>query len=177
MSREVLGIRTIRMRLRRYDRLVYLDRWGVQVPWLGGLLLHRMDAPDPGLDVHDHPWAFVTIPILGGYDELRADVRAPLEQHVEVRRPWRPRLLRLDEAHRITTLHRARVWTVCVHGPKRRPWGFYVPDPPSRYANRPLWLWMVERTYDETIRADRADLWNEDTATGRPESNWKGPDA
>lgn len=154
-----------RMRLRRYDGAVYLDRWGVQIPWLGGIFLHRMDAADPGLDLHDHPWSFLTFVIWGGYTEERALVReapllASIAEHwpdtctrgvVENRRPFTWRLMRLDECHRITRLHRRRAWTLVFIGPVRRSWGFYLP---SGYIG--------ERQYDETVRAERRDLWNEE---------------
>lgn len=152
-----MRLRWRRMRLRRDDGKIYLDRWGFElVPgsepderpreWFG-IFVHRMTAPDPGLDLHDHPWWFATIPIVGSYVEERAMTReAPAlardaemvadQWHVEyvsrgnrqhVRRGrWRG--MRLDECHRITDLSGPRVWTVVVHGPKRRRWGFYEPD-------------------------------------------------
>lgn len=50
-----------RLTLRRADGEVYLNRWGIGHDRVGGVLLHRMDAPDPGVDLHDHPWWFVSI--------------------------------------------------------------------------------------------------------------------
>jgi hypothetical protein len=60
------------------------------------------------------------------------------------------RALRLDECHRVTELHAPVVWTLVLRGPRRRRWGFYLPAG-----------WMHEHTYDDTVRAERADLWNE----------------
>lgn len=153
-----------RMRLRRADGAIYLDRWGLNLGNLGGLMLHRMSAPDPGIDLHDHPWAFVTVPLWGGYTEQRALTRdAPFLAGIADRWPgtctrgaegevrWgRPRLMRLDECHRITELHRRHCWTLVVKGPRRRRWGFYTATG-----------FIDERTYDETVRAGRRDLWNE----------------
>lgn len=168
-----------RLRLRRSDGDVYLDRWGFEWPAKAeatdtsaarrpffGVFVHRMDAADPGVDLHDHPWWFGSLILWGGYDEEREDVRrAPLvarwadmgQQYKDrrgeqyVRRRWLSwRTMRLDECHRITRLHRAHTWTLVIHGPWRRSWGFYMPDG-----------WLDWRIYDGTVRADRRDMWAE----------------
>lgn len=154
-----------RMRLRRADGRVYLERWGFAFAGIGGVYVHRMSAPDPGEDLHDHPWAFVTIPLWGGYVEERADTRmAPAFARSADREPehclrgvrasvlpFRPRLMRLDECHRIIDLRRPSAWTLVFRGPRRRHWGFYTPDG-----------FVDEGTYDRTVRVQRRDLWNED---------------
>lgn len=152
-----------RMRLRRADGKVYLDRWGLGTDRFGGVLLHRMSAPDPGVDLHDHPWWFASLVLWGGYVEERADTRdAPFFARLaetytssrrgeeRERRPGTVATTRLDECHRIIRLRRRSCWTVVVRGPRRRRWGFYLPDG-----------WVDERTYDETIRSERRDMWNE----------------
>lgn len=182
-----------RLRLRRADGRIYLDRWGVERKWLGGIFLHRMQGPDPGIDLHDHPWAFVSMVIAGGgYLEERLLVRdAPewarraevVEQNrviqtelrnrnggmpqeggfelfpaqstapvprgaAVVRNRFRWRMMRLDECHRITGLVGDRtVWTIVIHGPSRRKWGFYLPEG-----------WMRWEEYDATVRAQRRDM-------------------
>lgn len=149
------------MTLRRHDGKVYLDRWGFECKW-AGVYLHRMEAPDPGLDLHDHPWSFLSIVLAGGYTEERADTRyAPTLARVAERMPapgrrgfavrrgaLTARLMRLDECHRVVALHAPRVWTLVLRGPRRRPWGFYMRDG-----------WIDEPTYDATVRVDRRDLW------------------
>lgn len=133
------GYRRLRLR-RSEDGRVFLDRWGFTLDRVGGVYLHRMSAPDPGPDLHDHPWTFVTIPLLGGYTEERAPCReaqhfARVAEHfpgttrgvVEERLPRRPRRMRLDECHRITHLSRRHVWTLVIRGPRLRSWGFYEP--------------------------------------------------
>lgn len=143
-------IRYRRMRLTRDDGRVYLDRWGFQLvrtggptgyerdAW-GGIFLHVMRAPDPGIDLHDHPWTFVTVPVLGSYTEERAPIRtaARFAYHAATWpttctrgvlgkvSTWRPRMMRLDECHRIVGLSTRLVVTVVLHGPVRRRWGFY----------------------------------------------------
>lgn len=160
-----------RLTLRRADGDVYLNRWGFGHDRLGGVLVHRMDAPDPGLDLHDHPWTFVSVVLWGGYRELRADTRVASElarrhagRPAEVaagelveRRPGSIRRFRLDECHTIIELRRRRCWTLVIKGPRRRRWGFYLPDG-----------WVDEVTYDETVRPQRRDLWSDQNAAGRP---------
>lgn len=68
-----------RLTLRRADGEIYLDRWGIAHERVGGLFLHRMAAPDPGIDLHDHPWWFVAVALWGGYTEQRANIRHAAE--------------------------------------------------------------------------------------------------
>jgi len=157
------------LRLRRADGRVYLDRYGFEfpskreptddgpsrLPWFG-IFLHRMDAPDPGIDLHDHPWWFGSLILWGGYTEERAPIREP-DRGVIVSRSWLSwRTMRLDESHRITGLSRKRVWTLVIHGPVRRGWGFYLCDG-----------WMPWRVYDSTVRAERRDMFAEISNDGR----------
>lgn len=161
-----------RLRLRRADGEVYLDRWGFEWPakseepyrrpWFG-VFVHRMDAADPGIDLHDHPWWFGSLILWGGYTEERATTReapdfARIDEtfttggrgHRERRRWLSWRTMRLDECHRIIRLDRPHVWTLVIHGPTRRGWGFYLPSG-----------FMDWRTYDNTVRAERRDMWAE----------------
>lgn len=150
-------MRTIHFVLRRADGKVFLERWGIEAEKLGGIFLHRLDGPDPGLDLHDHPWAFLSL-IWGGYTQERAKTDEAIAIAVKVDGTERPRgrieqkrwwsFMRLDDAHRITRLHRDRVWTLVIHGPHRRkPWGFYLPGG-----------WMDEQTYKAEVRARRGDI-------------------
>lgn len=145
------GVEFRRMKLRWADGKVYLDRWGVQLDWLGAIYLHRMEAEDPGLDLHDHPWTFWSLILKGGYAERRAPIRDPKDETSIYRASWSIRRLGLDECHRITALLGNRpCWTLVLRGPRRRLWGFYTDDG-----------WIDERTHDETVRVDRRDMWNE----------------
>jgi hypothetical protein len=157
-------MRRVRLRLRRFDGGIFLDRWGFESDRVGGIFLHKMSAPDPGIDLHDHPWWFGSLILKGGYIEERALCReAPAIARladefpdtctrgvVSARRWLSFRTIRLDECHRITDLTSRACWTLVVHGPRRRIWGFFLPTG-----------WVDEHTYDETVRVDRRDLWNE----------------
>src|SRR5690606_17597095 len=120
---------------------------------LGGVLLHRIDGPDPGLDLHDHPWPFVSIVLRGGYTEEACDTRHAVEcaglrgvayrimvegrheatheppvplHSVRTWRRWSVHRMPLDVAHRITDAEPGTV-TLVLRRPKVREWGFYTP--------------------------------------------------
>jgi hypothetical protein len=138
---------TARMTLRRKDGVVYLTRWGIESRRLGGVFIHRMDAPDPGRDLHTHPWNFWSVVLWGGYAEERINVSMAVaraqwadrlnrsRRAVPARRgPLRSRSplsvsrLGLNEAHRIVSLNGQRSWSLVVHGPHQGPWHFATPD-------------------------------------------------
>lgn len=111
-----------------HARVVYLDRIRLlQTPWFG-VYLHRFDGPDPRPELHDHPWPFATMVIWGGYHELRQDIGRPASRHMEHRRPFRPRRLRLTEAHTIVVLDRAGTRSVVLVGRRQREWGVLRAD-------------------------------------------------
>lgn len=156
-----------RLRLRRADGRLYLQRWGWEWKKLGGIFIHCMTAPDPGIDLHDHPFTFWSLILSGGYIEERLPTRdacgyAGYAEHIEskfgascsrgpksARKRWSLKCMRLDECHRITQLKK-KTWTIVIHGPNRRAWGFYLPTG-----------WVDEKTYDQTVRAERRDLFEE----------------
>jgi hypothetical protein len=126
----------------RHDGKTFLERWGLVHDRVGGFYVHRIDGPDPGLDLHDHPWSFVTIVLRGGYIDLQAHIHADGQHHDErmTRFVWGhrhdrygylvgPRIHRmpLDVAHRIMSA-RPGTWTLVLRGPTRRVWGFYPPE-------------------------------------------------
>lgn len=115
------------MRLRRNDGKIYLERWGIECRW-GGIFFHRMAAPDPGLWLHDHPFWFVSFVVKTGYSEYRALARDPENWEVTHRNRFSLRSMRLDEIHRIVALQGKTSWSIIIHGPKKRPWGFFTDE-------------------------------------------------
>lgn len=115
----------------------------VQTPW-AAVYLHKLDVPDPGLDLHDHPWWFASLILRGGYDEEVADCREapglariadavgrPDQCRRGVVRTWKAgsiHTMPLTAAHRISHLHRRPTWTLVLTGRRARSWGFYQPD-------------------------------------------------
>jgi hypothetical protein len=136
----------------------YLDRLRiVETPWFG-VYLHRLGTPDPGVDLHDHPWPFVSVILRGGYHEAVAETRLAPEyaRRAEAMpmadfmrgfpRTWRAgsvHRLRLTQCHRITGLLRAPTWTLILVGRRQQPWGFYTPAG-----------FVDHRDYDELGRRD-----------------------
>lgn len=129
-----------RLTLRREDGKIYLDRWGVRWGRHFGVYLHRMSAPDPGIDLHDHPWPFASIILRGGYTEEVAEAREAcvLAEIAEafpnaqrgIIRHWRAgsvHRVRLHECHRIVDLRRQPTWSLVLLGRTARSWGFYEP--------------------------------------------------
>lgn len=115
--------------LERYY-LLGLDRIG-----LGGwhAYLHRFVDSDPDRGLHDHPWGrAVSLVLAGGYDEIRfADPRAPASQcrtgqHMVSRhiRPGRLNRLMGEDYHRVVLRDGRPAWTLFVHGPRVKGWGF-----------------------------------------------------
>jgi hypothetical protein len=139
-----------RLVLRRADGRIYLHRWGLSIDRIGGIYLHRMDAPDPGIDMHSHPWAWVGIILKGGYQELRSTENNPEESTWTTRHPGSIKSMGLNEIHTITGLLKKNSWSLVIKGPYRRAWGFFTPDG-----------FMVDKEYDATVRAGRRDLWAE----------------
>lgn len=85
-DRHVLGFRVRRLDLRGPDGSTFLRRRGIEHERLGGLLLHFLDGPDPGLDLHDHPWASMIPQPSGGPITTAALDAAMAQARVEARR-------------------------------------------------------------------------------------------
>lgn len=163
-DRVILGARLRKLDLKSNGK-TFLRRRGIDAGRLG-IYLHRIDAPDPGLDLHDHPWPFVSIMLRGGYVEEWDDTRtasagAMAAEKVEdpdgfyrdpplprgtaprgYRRAWRRGTVHrmpLTIAHRITSAEPGTV-TLIIRGRKSRSWGFYLPTG---------WVDWREYDYDE----------------------------
>ena len=95
----------------------YLRRWVVNCG-LFSIRLHHWLGSDDQRHLHDHPWAFITIVLRGGYidrDDTRKDRLLPGS-------------IRVRSA---TYKHSVRVrpsgcWSLVLTGPEVREWGFWV---------------------------------------------------
>lgn len=89
--------------------------------------LHRFVASDDDRFVHDHPWRWAVAVILsGGYTEERMDCLHLTEGWwVRLRKmfPLRINVIRGGDFHRVTN-PKVDTWTLFIHGPKVKPWGF-----------------------------------------------------
>jgi hypothetical protein len=89
----------------------------------GGLLLHHFVASDAATELHDHPWGWgISVMLAGGYREVRRGVDGAL------RARWRGRgsirAIRGDEFHRVELVEGRPAWTLFLHGPSVKRWGF-----------------------------------------------------
>jgi len=103
------------------DGSVYL--WRLRIfgcPWFG-IMLHRIMGPDFGRDMHDHPWPFFSIVLLGSYHE---EVPSIYYGYGRTQRVSWINFKRATSLHRITHCSRKPVWTLVFRGPRVRTWGF-----------------------------------------------------
>jgi hypothetical protein len=103
----------------------YLDRLRiVQTPWLG-VYLHHIHRPDRDRDPHDHPWAFASLVLCGGYQEtVWPDKRRHDRMFARIRGRFSLATLDRDAAHIITAI-KGPLWTLVLTGPRRGDWGFW----------------------------------------------------
>lgn len=113
----------------------YLERYYLGCLFGYTFYLHRFVAPDGDEATHDHPWNALAICLAGGYTEERL-------KQLGSRRPeqaigWYPRVRTVAPGwvnpigartfHRIQQV-KAETWTLFVHGPRRKGWGFLDRD-------------------------------------------------
>jgi hypothetical protein len=120
----------------------YLDRFFLfRVPGVCGVFLHRFwssDADDP----HDHPWDNFSLVLRGRLREWHHDGTS------HMLRPGSMRVRRARELHRLELVGApGTVWTLFVHGPRYREWGFLRPSGwwrvPYRSTERGLRGWLL----------------------------------
>ncbi|HEB92340.1 MAG TPA: hypothetical protein ENI94_02520 [Gammaproteobacteria bacterium] len=113
--------------IHRHKNERYLERY-----WLGRVFgvtayLHRFVARDADDWVHDHPWGWsVAIVLTGRYQEERLkwfDPAVGWTSVFRVLRAGRINIIRGQDFHRITDCQ-PETWTLFIHGPRRKGWGF-----------------------------------------------------
>jgi hypothetical protein len=103
----------------------YLERY-----YLFGVLgwhayLHRFVDSDPDRGLHDHPWdRAVSLVLAGGYDEIRPLAGDPDLTCTRTLRPWRLNRLSGSDFHRVVLRSGRPAWTLFLHGPRVKGWGF-----------------------------------------------------
>lgn len=107
-----------------------LERWRLlQTPWFG-IYVHFIYREDLDPVCHDHPWAFWSWVLRGGYTELvQVDPRSTRwdDQYLHSHNRFSLHSFPLANAHRITHVQPKTVTLVLV-GRKQRVWGFYIDD-------------------------------------------------
>jgi hypothetical protein len=103
----------------------YLERYYLLGAFGWHAYLHRFVHSDPDRGLHDHPWdRAVSLVLAGGYDELRADEGDVERTRRRQIRPGRLNFLRGADFHRIVLRAGRPAWTLFLHGPRVKGWGF-----------------------------------------------------
>jgi hypothetical protein len=140
----------------------YVEWYHVCTPFgLFRVQLHRFLRSDPD-GLHDHPWGWAFSLILAGwYIEERRDrdrVRS------------RGYFIRGDTFHRVVLPQGGEVWTLFVHGPYVKHWGFMTPffdgPPAPTWHDREGSQWFYEARDRHHDRFDDWP-WRQDTPRGR----------
>ncbi|MCU1279844.1 MAG: hypothetical protein JWM53_3390 [bacterium] len=88
-----------------------------------GVMLHQFVADEEEGTLHDHPWRWgVSLMLSGGYFEERLDGAG--RRRTRWVAPGRLNVVRGDRFHRVALRAGRPAWTLFLHGPRARPWGF-----------------------------------------------------
>lgn len=129
------------MRIEGASGSLYLIRYRlIKNPWFG-IYLHHFFSSDTD-DAHDHPWAFASIILRGGYFENTTTLISKYDSEVSSRwyRPGSILFRRATHIHTITLKNTRsstnnwltfddvplQAWSLVIHGPARRDWGFHT---------------------------------------------------
>lgn len=99
------------------DKLPYLRRYHIfKCRWFN-IYVHQIFRSDEDRDLHDHPWNFTSIIMLGAYLEETLDGSRLYTAGSIVRH-------QAEDAHRLVIPVNTMTWTFVITGRKRRDWGF-----------------------------------------------------
>ncbi len=136
------------------DGQPYLERYLLlRLPFGYRAYLHRFVASDPGRGLHDHPWRHaLSLVLCGAYEELRMqDASASNCLTRRWIRAGHVNLINGNIFHRVNLPARGECWSLFVHAPKAKGWGFIQQQ---RYrdhnqvvaeASNPLWWKQAPR--------------------------------
>lgn len=96
---------------------IYVRRWVLETPWFS-LRLHHWLHSDDQRALHDHPYAFVTCILRGGYTDVTFAGEQKMTPGMIVYRP-------ATHAHYVR-LDRGECWTLLFTSPIIRRWGFWM---------------------------------------------------
>lgn len=117
---------------RSWTEIPYLTRWtlsGKRFDSKNAVFMHRFQRSDAD-EMHDHPWPFTSLILLGGYYEI-TPAKGWANGIGPTKRVWYGygRLLRrpANWIHRVEIPEGQEAWTLIFHGEKVRSWGFWCP--------------------------------------------------
>ena len=104
--------------------VVHFRRWQVLKSRWGSVYVHQILRSDEDPDMHDHPFAFVSLVLRGGYFERVRTAEG--QMYGATRRPlsivWHP----TSDFHRLKVPARG-AWTLVFAGPRtHEPWGYWT---------------------------------------------------
>lgn len=106
----------------------YLERYYLFSLFGVRAYIHRFIASDPDRGLHDHPWGWSVSWLLAGrYREIRAyrfDRRGRAHGGERQLGAGRINVIRGTDFHRLLVEPGKEVWTLFVHGPRVKGWGF-----------------------------------------------------
>jgi len=132
----------------------YLERYHLtRLPFGYRAYLHRFVASDPGRGLHNHPWTHaLSLVLCGRYQETRMlGARADNALQQRWLRPGRVNLISGEVFHRINITGGTECWSLFIHAPKARSWGFIQQrqyrdhEEVVAHASNPLWWKQAER--------------------------------
>ena len=108
-------------------RQPYLERYHLlRLPFGYRAYLHRFVASDPGRGLHNHPWKHaLSLVLCGAYRETRMlGMRADNRLEERWLRAGRFNFISGDVFHRINLDPGSECWSLFIHAPRARGWGF-----------------------------------------------------
>lgn len=143
----------------------YLERYRLGGGFGCAAYLHRFVASDPDRGLHDHPWGWsISVLLAGRYREIR-----PIDPHTgrggeRARCAGQVNIIRGGDFHRILIEPGRDTWTLFVHGPRVKGWGFlrngeYRPIATDREAYPSHGWWKTAPTGAELRAVRGLGLW------------------
>jgi hypothetical protein len=142
------------------DEQPYLERYHLlRLPFGYRIYLHRFVASDPGRGLHNHPWRHaISLLLCGTYQETR--MLTAESNHALQRRQLRAGHLNFIPGgvyHRINIAAEAECWSLFLHAPKTRDWGFIRRHQPRHRINHQTCLQY--RDHNEVVTQPSNPLW------------------
>ena len=130
------------------DQQSYLERYHLmRLPFNYQIYLHRFVASDPGRGLHNHPWKrAISLLLCGQYRETRMrDARHDNQLQTRTIRAGQLNTINGEMFHRIDIDPNGECWSLFIHGPKAKGWGFlksqvYMDhDELLQQSSNPMW--------------------------------------
>ena len=109
------------------DDKPYLERYHLmRLPFGYRVYLHRFVASDPGRGLHNHPWNHaLSLVLWGSYEETRMSPANDDNRLVKRQlKAGRSNFIDGSIFHRINLEPDRECWSLFIHGPKAKDWGF-----------------------------------------------------